>query len=57
MASWLARALLLALWLWAMIEGNPLGPWIHVLLGVALVSLAGALMRGDSTIRRREASE
>jgi hypothetical protein len=55
MASWLARALLLALWLVGMVEGNPWGPWIHVLLAVALVSLAGALMRGESTVRRRAA--
>jgi hypothetical protein len=45
MASWLVRALSLALWLVAMVAGNPLGPWIHVLLVAALASIAGASVK------------
>jgi len=68
MISWLGRALLLALWLVGMVRGNPLGPWLHVLLVAALLSIGGALVPegepgisdrdggGGPTARRRAAS-
>jgi hypothetical protein len=42
MAGWLVRALLLALWLVGMVYGTAAGPWIHLLLLVAMGSIAMA---------------
>jgi hypothetical protein len=46
--SWLVRAMLLVTWLVAMVRGNPVGPWIHLLLVVALGSIAVGTASGRS---------
>jgi hypothetical protein len=38
--SWLVRTMLLVTWLVTMVRGNPVGPWLHLLLVVALGSIA-----------------
>ena len=50
---WMITALLLVLWLLGMVSGYTLGAWIHVLLILAVVSVAIALIRrgtGDPVV-------
>jgi len=42
---WLVSALLLVVWLWAMVTAQPFGPWIHILLILALISICVSLLR------------
>jgi hypothetical protein len=42
---WLITALLLILWLLGMVSGYTMGAWIHVLLVLAIISLAIGLIR------------
>jgi hypothetical protein len=44
---WLLSASLLALWLYAMVIGNPFGPSVHLLLAAALVAICWSLGRGS----------
>ena len=42
---WMITVLLLILWLLGMVSGYTLGSWIHVLLVLAIISLAISLIR------------
>lgn len=44
---WMVSALLLALWLLAMVSGHALGAWIHLLLALAVITISTSLLRGN----------
>ena len=42
---WMITALLLVLWLLGMVSGYTVGSWIHILLVLAVISVAISLFR------------
>jgi hypothetical protein len=48
---WVVTVVLLMLWVLGIVSGSTIGPWIHLLLVLALVSMVFAVLRrGPGTV-------